>query len=121
MLDQSIDTLKGIGQRKMEIFSEHNISTLKDLVLYLPKSYEDRRHPISIRQITSEGNYFVVGRVINKTFKRTWKKSILNFDVVDQSGGMLHVIFFNALYLNNMIKENEEYSFLGSYSGQTQN
>ena len=113
MLDQSIDTLKGIGQRKMEIFSEHNISTLKDLVLYLPKSYEDRRHPISIRQITSEGNYFVVGRVINKTFKRTWKKSILNFDVVDQSGGMLHVIFFNALYFNNMIKENEEYSFFG--------
>lgn len=113
MLDQSIDTLKGIGKSKMKTFSEHNMLTIRDLILYLPKSYEDRRNPISIRQITTEGNYFVVGRVINKNFKRNWKKSILNFDVIDQDGGMIHVTFFNALYLNNLIHEGDEYSFFG--------
>ena len=63
MLSQSIDTLKGIGKSKMKTFSEHNISTLRDLILYLPKSYEDRRNPTAIRNINSEGSYFVVGRV----------------------------------------------------------
>lgn len=113
MLNKSIDILRGIGKRKMEIFAEHNISTLKDLALYIPKSYEDRRSPAAIRQITSEGNYFVVGRVINKVFKRNWKKAILNFDIIDQSGGIIHVTYFNAFYLNNMIKEDAEYSFFG--------
>ena len=113
MLDQSIDILKGIGNRKMKIFSEHDISTLRDLILYLPKNYEDRRKPTAIRQINTEGNYFVVGKVINKSFKRKWKKSILNFDVIDQSGGMIHVTFFNAYYLNNLICDEEEYAFFG--------
>ena len=100
MLSQSIDTLKGIGKSKMKTFSEHNIATLRDLILYLPKSYEDRRNPTAIRNINSEGSYFVVGRVLNKNFKSNWKKSILNFDVIDSSGGMIHVTFFNAFYIN---------------------
>lgn len=114
MLSQSIDTLKGIGKSKMQTFSEHNIATLRDLILYLPKSYEDRRNPTAIRNINSEGSYFVVGRVLNKNFKSNWKKSILNFDVIDSSGGMIHVTFFNAFYINNAIKEGKVYSFYGN-------
>lgn len=114
MLSQSIDTLKGIGKSKMQTFSEHNIATLRDLILYLPKSYEDRRNPTAIRNISSEGSYFVVGRVLNKNFKSNWKKSILNFDVIDSSGGMIHVTFFNAFYINNAIKEGKVYSFYGN-------
>lgn len=113
MLNQSIDTLKGIGKSKMKTFSEHNITTLKDLILYLPKSYEDRRNPAEIRNINSEGNYFVVGKILNKKFKSNWKKSILNFDIIDSSGGMIHVTFFNAFYINNLIKEGKVYSFYG--------
>lgn len=116
MLSQSIDTLKGIGKSKMKTFSEHNIATLRDLILYLPKSYEDRRNPTAIRNINSEGSYFVVGRVLNKNFKSKWKKSILNFDVIDSSGGMIHVTFFNAFYINNLIKEGKAYSFYGHVS-----
>lgn len=114
MLSQSIDTLKGIGKSKMKTFSEHNITTLRDLILYLPKSYEDRRNPTAIRNINSEGSYFVVGRVLNKNFKSNWKKSTLNFDIIDSSGGMIHVTFFNAFYINNAIKEGKVYSFYGS-------
>lgn len=114
MLSQSIDTLKGIGKSKMKTFSEHNITTLRDLILYLPKSYEDRRNPTAIRNINSEGSYFVVGRVLNKNFKSNWKKSTLNFDVIDSSGGMIHVTFFNAFYINNAIKEGKVYSFYGN-------
>lgn len=116
MLSQSIDTLKGIGKSKMKTFSEHNITTLRDLILYLPKSYEDRRNPTAIRNINSEGSYFVVGRVLNKNFKSNWKKSTLNFDVIDSSGGMIHVTFFNAFYINNLIKEGKAYSFYGHVS-----
>lgn len=116
MLSQSIDTLKGIGKSKMKTFSEHNITTLRDLILYLPKSYEDRRNPTAIRNINSEGSYFVVGRVLNKNFKSNWKKSILNFDVIDSSGAMIHVTFFNAFYINNLIKEGKVYSFYGQIS-----
>lgn len=114
MLSQSIDTLKGIGKSKMKTFSEHNITILRDLILYLPKSYEDRRNPTAIRDINSEGSYFVVGRVLNKNFKSNWKKSTLNFDVIDSSGGMIHVTFFNAFYINNVIKEGKVYSFYGN-------
>lgn len=114
MLSQPIDTLKGIGKSKMKTFSEHNITTLRDLILYLPKSYEDRRNPTAIRNINSEGSYFVVGRVLNKNFKSNWKKSTLNFDVIDSSGGMIHVTFFNAFYINNAIKEGKVYSFYGN-------
>lgn len=119
MNDKPVDSLKGIGKRKSEDLAKAGIYTFQDLIYYLPKSYEDRRSPTPIASIFGEGRYFVAGKVKNKKFKYMGRKSLLSFDVEDDGGGVLRVVFFNGIYVNNMIHQGDEYSFFGnvSYNG----
>ncbi|MDY4060588.1 MAG: ATP-dependent DNA helicase RecG [Anaerovoracaceae bacterium] len=119
MNDKPVDSLKGIGKRKSEDLAKAGIYTFQDLIYYLPKSYEDRRSPTPIASIFGEGCYFVAGKVKNKKFKYMGRKSLLSFDVEDDGGGVLRVVFFNGIYVNNMIHQGDEYSFFGnvSYNG----
>ncbi len=119
MNDKPVDSLKGIGKRKSEDLAKAGIYTFQDLIYYLPKSYEDRRIPTPIASIFGEGRYFVAGKVKNKKFKYMGRKSLLSFDVEDDGGGVLRVVFFNGIYVNNMIHQGDEYSFFGnvSYNG----
>lgn len=119
MNDKLVDSLKGIGKRKSEDLAKAGIYTFQDLIYYLPKSYEDRRSPTPIASIFGEGRYFVAGKVKNKKFKYVGRKSLLSFDVEDDGGGVLRVVFFNGIYVNNMIHQGDEYSFFGnvSYNG----
>lgn len=119
MNDRPIDSLRGVGKQKSADLVKAGIYTFQDLIYCLPKSYEDRRNPTPIVNIFGEGKYFVAGKVKNKKFKYKGRKSLLTFDVEDHSGGVLRVIFFNGIYVNNMIHQGEEYSFFGSvyYNG----
>jgi ATP-dependent DNA helicase RecG len=41
-LVDSVDTIRGIGPRNRELFAQAGIHTVADLLLYLPRDYEDR-------------------------------------------------------------------------------
>lgn len=113
-----IEIIKGIGEKKKEDLDKAGINTFLDLLYNIPKNYEDRRYPIGIADIDKEGMYLIQGRVINKRYKSYGRKSPLSFDVADQSGAIIKVVFFNGMYVNNMIRTNEKYSFYGKVQNQ---
>ncbi|XVG95098.1 ATP-dependent DNA helicase RecG [Eubacteriales bacterium KG127] len=113
-----IETLKGIGKKKKDDLDKAGINTFLDLLYNIPQSYEDRRYPIDIASINKEGMYLIQGRVVNKRYKSYGRKAPLFFDVIDERGGLIKAVFFNGLYVNNMIKANEKYSFYGKVQNQ---
>ena len=53
-MNDSITILPRIGKKKAEEYRKIGINTLEDLVLYAPRSYDDRREERLIRSITDE-------------------------------------------------------------------
>ena len=55
--------LKGVGPQRAELLASRGISTIEDLLGYLPFRYEDRIHLSSIREIQPGGTYTVLATV----------------------------------------------------------
>ncbi len=79
--------LKGVGDKLAQIFSKAGVHTLWDLLLFLPRTYQDRRkfHSFEEMQSLALGDDFVIGLgVIEKFSKkragprgRQWKEALV--------------------------------------------
>ena len=74
-----VTQLRGIGPKKAEALIRLGIETLEDLVFFLPRDYEDRRHMVSICDIIEDRQSVVKAKVtlIVKDRYRYGKKQML--------------------------------------------
>jgi ATP-dependent DNA helicase RecG len=64
-LNQPLLTLKGIGPKKSDIFAKRGISTLLDLLMFLPVRYEDRTRIVPIGEVLEGEGVLIRGRVVS--------------------------------------------------------
>ena len=62
-LRRPVATLRGIGPAISQKLATRGLNTLGDVLLYLPRRYEDRRKPVPIDQTRHGHNALVVGRI----------------------------------------------------------
>ena len=98
-LRESVTSLKGVGPKKAEALKKLGISTMEDLVFFLPRSYEDRRNRVEVKL------------VVNDRY-RGGRKQMLRLLVEDGTGSM-EVVFFNAKYLQHSFRTGRKYTFFG--------
>ena len=113
-LRESVISLKGVGPKKAEALKKLGISTMEDLVFFLPRSYEDRRNRVDISAAAEDQNAVVTGEVklvVNDRY-RGGRKQMLRLLVEDGTGSM-EVVFFNAKYLQNSFRTGRKYTFFG--------
>jgi ATP-dependent DNA helicase RecG len=55
-LDTQIQYIKGVGPKLASIFNSRNINTLRDVLYFFPRTYEDRSKLTSIRDTSEGGN-----------------------------------------------------------------
>lgn len=113
-LDEKITQLKGIGPKKAEALGKLNITTLKDLMLFFPRDYEDRRNRASICALVEGQPAVIRGRVtliVSDRYKYG-RKQLLRLLISDDTG-TLEVVFFNAGYLMKRFQKDNEYVFYG--------
>lgn len=113
-LRESVTSLKGVGPKKAEALKKLGISTMEDLVFFLPRSYEDRRNRIDISDAAEDQNSVVTGEVklvVNDRY-RGGRKQMLRLFVEDGTGSM-EVVFFNAKYLQHSFRTGRKYTFFG--------
>lgn len=114
LLDK-VTTLKGVGPKKAEILSHMGIETIEDLMLYFPRSYEDRSRIVPINQLKVSDKCLIKGRVVKKYINRYGIKQRLVLKVQDATGS-IDVVFFNAIYIVKAVRECDELLFYGSVS-----
>ena len=105
MLDLStnVQYVKGIGPRFAEILLEKGITTVEDLLYYLPFRYEDRLNPRGIGELRPGEMASVVAEVRTFGLFRTRRMPLFEM-TVGQGRDTLKCIWFNATYLKDKFR-----------------
>jgi len=113
-LQDSVGVIKGIGPKKMESLKKLNIITVEDLMHHYPRDYLDRSASTVISALSPFSNSMVRARV-TLIVKGTggYKKGQTLKLLVEDTTGILEVVFFNAKFLVSQFRQNEIYDFYG--------
>jgi ATP-dependent DNA helicase RecG len=102
-LSTSVQYVKGIGPRFAEVLLEKGVSTVEDLLYYLPFRYEDRLNPRGIGELRPGEMASVIAEVRTFGLFRTRKMPIFEM-TVGQGRDTLKCIWFNARYLEDKFR-----------------
>ncbi len=118
-LNTDVRYIKGIGETRAKALEKLNIRTLRDLISYFPRGYEDRSLTRPIAQLTPGESVCVRAMVATEpTLHRiSGGRSLVKTRVVDESGSM-DVVFFNQDYRKNSLHWGESYIFYGKVEGE---
>lgn len=116
-LDTSVQYIKGVGPKMYELLNKLGIYTVKDLIEYYPRVYEDRTKVTKIDEFIKDQNVLFIGTLIKPvSMVYAKKKKILSTVVVDDSGACAFLTWFNQVYIKDRLKEGETYLFFGKVS-----
>lgn len=91
--DAPLSSLKGVGPRTLERLSRLGLETLRDLLLHLPRDYQDRSGAPSIASLELGQEGLVVGEVTAVRTRGSRKGTVLEVAVADGSGTAIAVWF----------------------------
>ncbi len=105
MLDLStnVQFVKGIGPKFAQILLEKGISTVEDLLYYLPFRYEDRLNPRGIGELRAGEMASIIAEVRTFGLFRTRRMPIFEM-TVGQGRDTLKCVWFNATYLQDKFR-----------------
>lgn len=117
-LDSDIKKLKGIGEKRAELYYKLGINSLGALLSHYPRGYIDFTSPTPIVNLIS-GEYAVVrATVYNKTPEQRVRKGLSIFKVFASDGeGELLITIFNNRFAYDALKIDGEYVFYGKITG----
>ena len=113
-LSTSVRYIKGIGEQRAKSLEKLRIFTLRDLISYFPRDYEDRRTFRKIRDLEPGETACVAAMAAaSPTLNRVRKgMELVKVRAVDETGA-LDVTFFNQTYMRDHIRAGEQYTFFG--------
>ncbi len=117
-LKTDIRYIKGIGEQRAKSLAKLHIFTLRDLISYFPRAYDDRRTARKISDLCSGETACVEAMVAAApTLQRIrMGMEIVKTRVADESGA-LDIVFFNQVYMRDNLRVGETYTFFGKAEG----
>jgi ATP-dependent DNA helicase RecG len=114
MLEPStpVQYVKGIGPRLAEVLAAKGISTVDDLLHYLPFRYEDRANPRGIAELRPGEMATVIAEVRTSGLFRTHKMPIFQM-TAGQGRARLRCVWFNATYLKDKFQPGQMVALYG--------
>ncbi len=115
MLDLATEVkfVKGVGPRIAEWLEQKNISTVEDLLYYLPFRYEDRLNPRGIPELRAGEMATIIAEVRNSAVFRTRSGMPIFEMVAGQGRSTLKCIWFHGEYLRDRFKPGQLVALYG--------
>jgi len=111
-LSTPVQYVKGIGPKLAAILATKGISTVDDLLHYLPFRYEDRLNPRGIAELRPGEMATVIGEVRNSGLFRTRRMPIFQL-TVGQGRERLRCLWFHGAYLQEKFKPGQLIALYG--------
>src|SRR6056297_865624 len=112
-LDDSVQFIKGVGPRRAKVFARLGINTVKDLLFYFPRDYDDRRNIKKIKYIKPGNKVTVQGKVVKIEEQKVRKGlSILRVTFSDDTD-VINGVWFNQSYRKKQFKKGNSYIISG--------
>jgi ATP-dependent DNA helicase RecG len=112
-LNTEVKFVKGVGPRIAEWLEQKNISTVEDLLYYLPFRYEDRLNPRGIGELRAGEMATVIAEVRNSAVFRTRNGMSIFELVAGQGRSTLKCIWFHGEYLRDRFKPGQFVALYG--------
>lgn len=104
IMNESIQYVKGIGPKKAEKLNRLGIYSIRDLLYYFPRQFEDRSIIKKIAQLENDEKVTVKAIITNiETYTVKKGMTITRVDVKDDTG-FAKLIFFNREYIKNTFR-----------------
>ena len=113
-LNTDIRYIKGIGEKKALALHKLGVFTLRDLISFFPRKYDDRTQyrPIAL---ALDGESVCIRAIVADTPRLTRIRrglDLVKFKAVDDSG-IVDITYFNQSYVKDNIRRGESYVFFG--------
>ena len=109
ILNESVRTIKGVGQKYSELFLKNGISTIEDLVMYFPRSYDFIED--NSQKCVFEGNVSQILRDVSPRKNLVITQIILK----NNFGENANLIYFNKPYMKHSFIVGRKYRVYGSF------
>ena len=115
-LNKDVKYVKGVGPSRVQLLNKVGIFTLKDLITYFPRDYEDRSKPKEIYQCVDGEEALIEAFVVSRMTQIRLKRNTMYKLIVRDETATCTITWFNQSYLKNMFKVGEKYKFYGKVS-----
>jgi len=112
-LNKDVKYIKGVGPNRVKLLNKLNIFTLKDLITYYPRTYEDRSKPKQLCECV-DGEEVLIEVVACGRLTDAWLKgkTMQKLQVRDETMSAT-IIWFNQSYLKGKFEIGNKYRFYG--------
>lgn len=120
MADLSTDIrfIKGVGEARAKAMAKLELHTLRDLVCFFPRAYEDRTVQKPIAMLIPGETVCVKAMAAAPPRLSHIRKGLdlVKLRVVDESGA-LDITFFNQSFVRDILRQGESFVFYGKVTG----
>nr|UWI49145.1 ATP-dependent DNA helicase RecG [Clostridioides difficile] len=112
-LYKDVQYVKGIGPKKACKLNKLGIFTLKDLLYYFPRQFEDRNNLKKIAQLENDEKATIKAVISSiNTFSPKEGMTLTKIDVKDETGSA-KLVFFNKTYIKNTFRPGDSILVFG--------
>lgn len=114
-LNEDVKYVKGVGPNRVVLLNKLGIKTLKDLITYYPRDYEDRSSSTKIANLVDGQTVAIEAICVSKLNEiRTRRKNMTIYKLIvrDETGTAM-LTWYNQSYLKQKFKLGEKYTFFG--------
>lgn len=117
-LKTDVRYIKGIGEQRAKSLEKLGIATLRDLISWFPRRYDDRRAAKRIMDLVPGESACVSAMIATAPKVSRVRKGmeLVKVRAVDDTGA-LDITFFNQTWLKDHLKVGESYVFYGKAEG----
>ncbi len=112
-LNKSVKYVKGVGPNREVLLNKLDIFTLKDLITYYPRTYQDRNKPKFIYECEDGEEVLIEVVVCNHMTNVRLKGKTMQRLIVRDETASATITWFNQPYLKDKFVVGEKYKFFG--------
>ena len=107
--------VKGIGPRRAADLEGAGLHVLEDLLLRLPRRYEDREHARPIAGLRAGATAAILGNVLSAGERRTQRRGFRIFEaMIGDASGQVRAVFFNQPFLADVLAPRRQVALFGT-------
>ncbi len=113
-LNSDIKYIKGVGEKRAELFNKLGIFDVRGLVTFYPRNYQDWSKEMTVEQCSDGENVCIKATLITSVKEHLVRKGLTLYKCNFTDGKtVIHVTIFNNKYLAKSLKEYEDYILFG--------
>lgn len=118
LFQKEIVELKGVGEKRSQLFIKLGAPTVGALLRFYPRDYEDWSNPISLAQASAEQVCVVRVTVVSSVSEQRIRSGMTLYKLRATDGQHdVLITYFNNRYIKEMLVEGREYLLRGKVTG----